>query len=417
MRQQVRQDVLQHGRHGGNPPFGHRPGNELVLEVQRVVASALIGGIVGVILIIGFVFVAAFLPMLARRKAMLPTETHQESTTPDGTPIPITGGTSRLPQIDWNLILTDEEKENEAALAQDISSMSETSQDDFLTWITLPYPASGWYGDDRFDLMSQLVDCVYDRNPELSVYTNGQCVESCVAFSRCHLIDASGDDKETNRSEVEAVTRAADRLHAEIEAEIAKSSGSGWMTACTADEAYVILLYERLSAMTTYSDDKGDTKHANDIYGALLEGESKCYGVASAAKALLNRRGIPSFMASGSVGGDEDQRHAWVLMWIGNQWKALDITTGQGRTPPETVNVTEALSGSQGYWGGCMCPFDEFVKKWDMKVDEQCLRLMSAYEESIGIRFDADIPMPAPMSDVTHAARHEVGRSRWTWRG
>ena len=332
--------------------------------------------------------ISSDMPMFVRRHMMElqagSAEAATVSETPDGTPIPVTGTSLRLPQIQWDLILTDEERANRDAMREDIASMRDVSPVNIFEWPTLPYPIGEWYSEERFLDLARTIDCVYNDEPELSVYTNGQSLCACATLSTYNLIDANKDTQEENRREYDEVVAAADALHAEIESEMAGRESATWPRPCDSDEMYVILLYERLGSRTTYSDDEGDTKHANDIYGALIEDESKCYGVACAAKALLNRRGIPSFIASGSADGNDDTRHAWVMLWIGGQWKVLDLTSAQGWAPPDVINVDDATMGAGGYWNGCMKPFEKFVENWGMAVDEDCLRLMGAYEASIG---------------------------------
>lgn len=349
----------------------------------------LLGMGIGIALLFAlFVDFAAF-PMLVRRYAVTlrsKTEASQVSTeTPDGTPIPVTGTSIRLPQIKWDLILTDEEVANRNAMREDVMSMRDVSPSNILAWPVLPYPVGSWYGDDRFLNLARMTNWVYSDEPELSVYTNGQNLSTCSAFSAYRLVDAEGDTNEENCKEYEEVLAAADALHAEIESDMAVNYPNSGTLGCDSDEMYVLLLYKKLGTRTTYSDDVDDTKHANDIYGALIEDESKCYGVACATKALLNRRGIPSFLASGSADGNENCRHAWVTMWLDGQWKIVDVTSAQGQEPPEIVDLASATSGSDDYWEGCMKSFDEFVESWNMDVDEDDLRLMRAYEKSIGV--------------------------------
>ena len=105
--------------------------------------------------------------------------------------------------------------------------------------------------------------------------------------------------------------------------------------------------------------------------------------MASATKALLNRRGIPSFMSSGSVDGDDEQRHAWVTLWIDGQWKVLDLTYSQGIEAPGSLDVEAGTSGQAGYWGGCLKPYREYVESRNTKVDQVDIDLMAAYERRL----------------------------------
>lgn len=382
-----------------------------------------LGVFLGLVLVAVCAIALIFAPMLIRRYQMgflelplplsgsvLPVAEaagHDSLDVPDDQPVDGEGrdmpGSSRLPQIEWESILTEEEQRNMAALREDVRDMTEAPAHNLFIWPTLPYPvtASPEQWDDRFELLSKLLDGVYNEEPELTVYTNGQSVSSVVTVAKYHLIEAEKASPDTNREEYDTVVRAADELDAKIRAMLTGPECRAYVDTgrCSEDELYVMLLYRELASISSYSDDIDDTPHANDIYGALIEGESKCYGVASAAKALLNRRGIPSFMASGSMDHDDDRRHAWVILWIGNQWKTIDITYAQSQDAPDTLDVDAALMGMQGYWGGCMRSYQEYVEQNNMKVDQQCLELMAAYEKTIG-----DIPYNVVPEESTMAA-------------
>lgn len=293
-----------------------------------------------------------------------------------------------LPQVDWGMALTDEERSNMEALRQDVRGMADTSAINVLSWPVLPYPVLGEDGwDGCYDCFERILDGVYNGEPELSVYTNGQNSRICVVIAKYHLGDAEGASREENLSEYRAVVRAADALDAEIGEMMADPATRRDVDAglCSEDELYVMLLYRALGSRATYSDGIDDTAHENDIYGALVEGESKCYGMACATKALLNRRGVPSIMSSGSVGGDEERRHAWVTAWLGGRWRVIDLTYAQGLPAPDAVDVEAGTSGRVGfgYWGGCLVPYDEYVESRDMVVDEVCSDVMVAYERRV----------------------------------
>jgi transglutaminase-like putative cysteine protease len=196
--------------------------------------------------------------------------------------------------------------------------------------------------------------------------------------AKYRLADADGSTEEENKAEYDAVTKAADDLAAQID-ELVASDEMGRIQ-YDEDSLYAIYVYQELGRRTTYSDDIDDTPHNNDIYGALIEGETKCYGISTAAKALLNRRGIPSFVASGAAHGDPSQRHAWVIAWIDDEWRVLDVTSAQGSVPPATV--VDAASCS-GFWWGCLPTYDQYVESHDMMVDEDCKELMRAYEKLV----------------------------------
>ena len=366
-----------------------------------------LGLVIGFSLIMAFLVLAICAPMMLRRnlaesgvpmRAMIPREAPASGTRMSsssqgsmrGSANPGVGddgmASQSLPQVDWGDILTEEERANMGALRQDIRSMLDSPQFNVFAWPVLPYPVTGisdW--DSRFDNFSKLLDGVYNEEPELSVYTNGQNTQIVVVVAKYHLGDAEGATPTENLGEYRAVTQAADQLDSNIQEQMSEIWCRWHVDAghCSEDELYAMLLYRALGSQTTYSDGIDDTIHENDIYGALIEGESKCYGMASATKALLNRRGIPSFMSSGSVDGDDEQRHAWVTLWIDGQWKVLDLTYSQGIEAPGSLDVEAGTSGQAGYWGGCLKPYREYVESRNTKVDQVDIDLMAAYERRL----------------------------------
>lgn len=380
-------------------PMDDGPVSRLV-EYARSVGMGLLAGL-GLVCVLTFFFVTV--PMTERRWDMetaaseSPTTLEVPLLSADGTP----ADEGSLPPLDWSLVLSREEQMNTEAIEDDLMGMSEVNSWNILGWPVLPYPVTGvddW--TERFDKFGRLLDVVYDRHPELSVYTNGQRALSSVAVAKYHLVDSDGDDAQKNRREFEVVTSTADLMHYRLEQRVLEDEGvrqAIQYSGISDDEAYVMLAYMKLTGRTTYSDDVDDSEHANDIYGAMCESESKCYGVACAAKALLNRRGIPSFIATGSKNGDPDRRHAWCVMWIGGGWRVLDVTYGQGYPPMETLDPKApmaALMGQGGYWRGCLCPLGEYLEVSGMVLDDPCVELMDAYEELVGMSgdlgYDAD---------------------------
>lgn len=346
-----------------------------------------IGLMMGISLIVVLVLLSIWLPMSLRRRDF-PVASSTSTPIPESGPVSSTDadeGEEQLPPISWDLVLSPEQQANRLALREDISSMDADSASGFFTWRVLPYLIEPRDGSDRYAAFENLVDGVYDEEPELSVYTNGSCSGVTLDFAKYHLMDSETDSIEKNKQEYATVTEAADRIHAETEAELEEMRRSGSIPeGCSDDMAYAILLYRRLSSMSDYSDDVNDTEHANDIYGALIEGESKCYGVACAAKAILGRRGIPSFMAYGSVGGDDERRHAWVVTWLDGEWRVMDITYGQLWEMPQHPDLATAME-AKGRWYGCLTPYDAYVRQSHMVTDEECENLMRAYEHRIGV--------------------------------
>lgn len=78
-----------------------------------------------------------------------------------------------------------------------------------------------------------------------------------------------------------------------------------------------------LASSVEYAD--SDTGHGNDMYGALVEGRSQCWGMATALKAVLDDMGIPCLVVTGTFNGSE---HAWNMVRLGGTWLACDVTAG-----------------------------------------------------------------------------------------
>lgn len=298
-----------------------------------------------------------------------------------------TGGwPGSLPPISWDLVDdAPTDAAQKAALREDIASM-EPAGDGMLSWPVLPYPIEGVDADITdsgvlkdegvpageelaYAHLMRLVRHVYSDEPALSVYTDGQCATANASVSKYRLEGEQPSTAEENRREYDAVVDRVSELAAEADA---LAGDSDW--------SYARAAYSLVCSLSTYADGEGDTRHHNDVYGALMEGETQCYGVSCAIKALLDQRGIPSFLASGSVGGDPERRHAWVVVWMDTPagcWFAMDGTCAQGAATPDD------LMGIGPYWSGCLVPIDEFVQSFNMEMDKECWDLMAEYERSL----------------------------------
>lgn len=260
----------------------------------------------------------------------------------------------------WDLILTGTDQ----ALAQDIRARM------------LGTDASGMGCAERLlATMSgnpvKAMHGLYSDHPEMSVFTDGE-------YQSYGDIELSDDERKHKVAEMETVTRKADELSASIDAEIRDlRKRRSWMSDSD-DYLYAMRVCQRLGMATTYSDGIDDSEHENDVYGALVEGESRCYGVACAAKALLDRKGIPSFVATGScVGSDGSGRHAITIAWIDDQWHILDVTAVQSKEVPETIDAA-----CIGYWGSIAFTYDCYVKQMGFEPDQECIDLMQAYADA-----------------------------------
>lgn len=325
--------------------------------------------IIGILAIIAIVLLG--MPdMLVRR--LLSCETAASSTaanflTNDG-----------RPAITWDLILSDEERAVKSAITADMEEGNvQGASDRHVSWGALPYLMTSG------DILS-IINGIYSDHPSLSVDTCGSpfgvmsigaryCVTSCQDESLAARGTTGGSD--TNLREI--TNQAVDALYHRVEAQVERERE----TICVLegdDYLFANWLCLELGRTTTYSDDVDDTPHANDMYGALVEGESKCYGLATAAKAVLDKRGIPAFVATGEFHHDPDTRHAIAMAWLDNQWHVLDATATQDKELPESIAVA-----SRGYWGYIALSYKSYAHQTGFEADEDCLRLMRAYEDSL----------------------------------
>ena len=282
--------------------------------------------------------------------------------------------TGALPPVSWRLVeRAPEDALQHDALRQDIASM-EPSGEGILGWSVLPFPLIGSEEDvlstgalpegmpnsedQAYAYLMRLVRHVYGDEPALSVYTDGQCVTIHATVSKYRLDGELPSTAEDNKREYEDVTKRVDELSNEVRS---VAGDDPW--------AYARTAYSTVCSLSTYSDGDRDTRHYNDIYGALIEGETQCYGISGALKALLDKGGIPSFIASGSLGDSPDNRHAWVMAWIddaaGGEWLAMDGTCSQGQNPPDESGI------SSPYWAGCLVPVDEYMRRFGTTMDKE----------------------------------------------
>lgn len=87
--------------------------------------------------------------------------------------------------------------------------------------------------------------------------------------------------------------------------------------------AIVKYLYDMIIVNTTYTLDAKDNQN---IQSVLLYGSSVCNGYAKTMKYLLDKAGVESVIAYGTV--EDGSRHAWNIVKIDNEWYHVDATWG-----------------------------------------------------------------------------------------
>lgn len=351
-------------------------------------------------------------PVFARRMELLPHASgscqHEEQSDASDRGLPETGS-SRMPPITWDIILSPEQAAMKAAIEEDLPAMGGTVRRLPLSWPRLP-----GFSCDAAEIQS-LLGMIYSDRPELSVYTNGQrtTAESTVFLGAYRISTGDTATADEKMGEHAAVTAAVDDIVSEIDEEMDPGDGAESMALLGArdlpertgheeDYLYATWAETKLIQRCSYSDGIDDTQHDNDIYGALVEGESKCYGMSCALKAILDRRHIPSFVATGYLHGDESSRHAVTVLWVEGGWHVMDATGPRRDSLPEhigwhlaSVLVHKGCYGMvvsapclvhdfEGPLGEMVAKFDDYVDQHELVLDDRCVELMAAYESLIG---------------------------------
>lgn len=308
-----------------------------------------------------------------------------------------------LPACEWSLALSDDEREDLAEIRSDIlSGEAFCASFDASQWPDLPQPVAS--ADD----VLFLARCAYGDDPALSTVTCGQSVRAEVtpAGDRYRLVATEGqpDPRKVGRTREAAASVAGDvrrdvddvlRTGLSPSPRIAFGMGDDLLFATCAEL--------RLARGCSYSDGVLDSAHSNDAYGALAEGESKCYGMACALKAVLDLQGVPSLVVSGDLSGPGN-RHAVACVWADGRWRVADMTEIDGKSVPErlgwrTVTMPAAFGSGVGSqlihdlslgWGRVVAPFDEWSERRGFVPDERCVELMDAYERLVGGTGESD---------------------------
>lgn len=205
----------------------------------------------------------------------------------------------------------------------------------------------GWYiGDINTESMEidMLNYACYD-NPMYSMYKTGadggislKVSDKAKSVRIESYATLQGDDFDVMYAEVDAVACSIDAQA------VADANGS------TAN--YVRSVMEQVSDRVHYTSDSSSA-HCNDIYGALIYGQSRCYGFATSVKYILDKQGIPNFIATGTVAGE---RHAWNMVNISDTWYVVDATMSRGMIDDEGVSSVSELIDPSKY---CLRTLDD----------------------------------------------------------
>lgn len=394
-------------------------GNGRMRRLACALPDVACGSLIGVSVASLAVGLLSFLPMASAREAASVRETIPGMGLPASavSATRVRDAERSLPPVSMALALGDADRRNLVAVVSALSDMSVPSPALLATWWTLPYLSPSGSDAAPEERVRSLVNAAYSDRPELSVYTDGQCTRAAVTVSRCCLQDSWGSTREGNLSEFAEVTERLDGVAADI-ADALEGDARALASAIGEDGAYAALAYDWVGRNAAYPADGDKSAHANDIYGAAIEGRSRCYGVSCALKALLDRGSIPSFVATGRADdGGRDTLHAWVVARIGGRWLAIDpyyaqeqVREGDIDGPTggdEQVNGgvdTRRVAARYGHWFGCLVPQDEYSVRSGLELDEGLDILMGRYEELVA---DLEGQQPAEWHPLAQLSREQ----------
>ena len=176
---------------------------------------------------------------------------------------------------------------------------------------------TGWYdGDFEYEEISidMLNYACYD-NPMFTLYRTGADSGVSILFDSANGDFRISSDAMENGDDFLAMYDQVDAAARNI-ANIAYSEADG------STGKFIESVTRQLAENITYSPDH-ESAHANDIYGALINGDSRCYGYAASMKYILDMQEIPNFIATGTV---DDIRHAWNMVKLDETWYVVDAT-------------------------------------------------------------------------------------------
>ena len=239
-----------------------------------------------------------------------------------------------------------------------------------------PYDTSSWvggyesfsqYGISPDDINNAFEEATLDY-PILTAYRTGETkllayLDYCGYYAL--VTEATTDES----IDFEQLYRKIDLIASVID-ERAIQAAPGSM------QAYITSVYKDICEDVQYSDGVDDSIHSNDIYGCLVEGESKCYGDAAAFKYVLDKQHIPCLIATGYASNGE--RHAWNVVWVGGGWKVCDLTIGARGSNGLPGSVGKSVNQSK--FKGCLMDQDTYLHTFNITMNDRCYQLEEFYE-------------------------------------
>lgn len=417
------------GKHIRSREESEGVGRRILAWVRDIIEGLLIGSVILAML----AFFLAVVPMLHKRAAA-PSSEEQ--------PFPVADTGSRqcrtpevsLPPATYVMACDADDLAIRTAFLSEISSMRPVSAFWPPEWLTLTNVVLPKDGNLAHQRVLEIVNGIYSDSPELSVYTNGQCWAVSGFLSqwriggdgahvtalpllpvRLGLGITDSSTQEENKRELAEVTNRLASVAQELADDAEAPEHDEKREVLGRDGLYAALVYKWVGTHSKYSDDDGDLTHINDIYGALFEGEAQCYGTACALKALLERGGIPAFVATGEHSDSPNTAgHAWTVARMGGQWFAFDGTGAQVLQEDDPIDL-QLIAIRRGKWQSFAVPIDEYVGRSGLQLDAMCVRLMDAYERQVSsIEQEIGVPRYGWMELASKEERDEEYRALMT---
>lgn len=250
-----------------------------------------------------------------------------------------------------------------------------SNPDDYSTWIQMPRSViDSNKAMDMDDLVRVWQYAIYD-NPELSIYATGGSSSLIHSSGTSYALDTPATTQEGS-DEIKAKCTVALNKAREIGNELWQASGEN-------TTAFIQRAFFWLSSNDTY-DENPLSIHYNDLYGALMNGKTQCYGFSNALKYLCDMHGIPNFIASGHI--PDGTAHAWNVIWSGEKWLVCDCTSGTATYHDSMEGmsfeqVQQNQHNSSALFTACLIDQDEFLE--NVTMDDDSLKVEKAYESAL----------------------------------
>ena len=182
---------------------------------------------------------------------------------------------------------------------------------------------------DYIDAHSQTTTALYSilrtvicADPTASIYySHGTTLRIATQGSRFRPVTAVSDGVDVNARISQAKTKASS-----ISKTATAKASTQRKNRSFADYRYMRSAYQTLAKRLTYSTSSSTN---NDMYGALVENRSQCWGMALAYSYVLDLRSIPNLVGTGTMG--DMGEHAFTLVRYQSKWYVCDLTFSDPR--------------------------------------------------------------------------------------